>query len=100
LPASVLIDVNAKKTFNVSMTATMEQIRSDLGRILDVAQHGEEVIITRQGKAVAKLTGMSLATQSPNRAAWLTRLGALRQRISACENGTTIEQIIEEDRGA
>ena len=39
------------------MTATVEQTQADLSRILELARNGEEVVITRGGEPVAKLTG-------------------------------------------
>jgi prevent-host-death family protein len=39
------------------MAATLEQIQADLVRLLGVVQQGEEVVITSQGRPVAKLTG-------------------------------------------
>ena len=39
------------------MTATVEQTQADLSRILELACNGEEVVITRGGEPVAKLTG-------------------------------------------
>ena len=39
------------------MTATVEQTQADLARMLELARQGEEVVITRAGEPVAKLTG-------------------------------------------
>ena len=39
------------------MTATVEQTQADLSRILGLARNVEEVVITRDGEPVAKLTG-------------------------------------------
>jgi len=39
------------------MTATVEQTRADLARMLELARQGEEVVITRAGEPIAKLTG-------------------------------------------
>ena len=40
------------------MTATVEQTQADLSRILGLARNVEEVVITRDGEPVAKLTGL------------------------------------------
>jgi antitoxin (DNA-binding transcriptional repressor) of toxin-antitoxin stability system len=42
------------------MTATLEQTQSDLLKLLTLVQQGEEVVITSQGRAVAKLLGFTL----------------------------------------
>ena len=39
------------------MTATVEQTQADVARTLELARQGEEVVITRAGEPVAKLTG-------------------------------------------
>ena len=39
------------------MIATVEQTQADLPRILELAREGEEVVITRGGEPIAKLTG-------------------------------------------
>jgi prevent-host-death family protein len=81
------------------MTATLEQTQADLLKLLGMVQQGEEVVITSQGRPVAKLTAVTQATPSPNRQAWLARLADLRQRLSTGKTGLTVEQILDEDRG-
>ena len=39
------------------MTATVEQTQADLARMLELARQGEEVVITRAGEPIARLTG-------------------------------------------
>lgn len=81
------------------MTATVEQIQTDLLRLLNLAQQGEEVVITSQGKVIAKLTGVPRPKPAPDRQAWLMRLAALRARVATNKTGLTVEQILDEDRG-
>ena len=81
------------------MTATLEQTQADLLKLLRMVQQGEEVVITSQGRPVAKLTGVPQANPSPNRQAWLAKLAQLRQRLSTGKTGLTVEQILDEDRG-
>ena len=81
------------------MTATLEQTQADLLKLLGMVQKGEEVVITSQGRPVAKLTAVPQANPSPNRQAWLARLADLRQRLSTGKTGLTVEQILDEDRG-
>ncbi len=81
------------------MTATLEQTQSDLLRLIDVAQHGEEVLITCEGRAVARLTGVPQPRMATDRRAWLVRLAALRARLATGKPGPTVEQILGEDRG-
>jgi antitoxin (DNA-binding transcriptional repressor) of toxin-antitoxin stability system len=81
------------------MTATLEQTQSDLLRLVDLVQQGEEVVITSQGRAVAKLSAVPQSTPSPNRHAWLARLAELRAQLSTGVRGPTVEQLLDEDRG-
>ena len=39
------------------MIATVEQTQADFVRMLELARQGEEVVITRAGEPIAKLTG-------------------------------------------
>ncbi len=81
------------------MTATLEQTQSDLLRLVNLVQQGEEVVITSQGRAVAKLSAVPQSASSPDRQAWLARLAALREQLSTGKMGPTVEQILDEDRG-
>jgi antitoxin (DNA-binding transcriptional repressor) of toxin-antitoxin stability system len=82
------------------MTATLEQTQADLLKFLGLVQQGEEVVITSEGRPVAKLTAVPGANPPSNRQAWLARLAQLRQRLSTGKAGPTIQQILDEDRGA
>ena len=81
------------------MTAALEQTQADLLKLLGMVQQGEEVVITSQGRPVAKLTGVPQTNQAPNRQAWLAKLAQLRQQLSTGKTGPTIEQLLDEDRG-
>ena len=81
------------------MTATLEQTQSDLLRLVELVQQGEEVVITNRGQAVARLSSMPQSAPMSNRQAWLLRLADLRQQLSTGQTGSALEQIIEEDRG-
>ena len=81
------------------MTATLEQTQSDLLKLVNLVQQGEEVVITSQGRAVAKLSAVPQAAPSVDRKAWLARLVELRDHLSTGKTGPTVEQILDEDRG-
>jgi antitoxin (DNA-binding transcriptional repressor) of toxin-antitoxin stability system len=81
------------------MTATVEQTQSELLKLIDLAQKGEEVVIVNQGRRVARLTSLPEARLNPNRQAWLVQLADLRTRLATDKTGLTIEEILDEDRG-
>ena len=81
------------------MTATLEQTQADLLKLLGMVRAGEEVVITSQGHAVAKLTGVARPNPMPGRKAWLATLAELRRRLDTDKTGLTVEQILDEDRG-
>ena len=81
------------------MTATLEQTQSDLLRLVNLVQQGEEVVITSQGCAVARLSAVPPSTATPSRQAWLARLAELRGQLSTGKTGPTVQQILDEDRG-
>jgi len=80
------------------MTATLEQTQADLVKLLGMVQQGEEVVITREGRPVARLTGVRQVNPTPDRQGWLAELAQLRQQASTGKTGPTVEQILEEDR--
>lgn len=81
------------------MTATLEQTQSDLLRLVNLVQQGEEVVITSQGRAAARLSAVLQSAPAPNRRAWLARLRELREQLSTGKTGSTVEQMLDEDRG-
>jgi prevent-host-death family protein len=68
-------------------------------RLVNLVQQGEEVLITSQGRPVAKLSGLRPSEPAPDREAWLGRLATLREQLSTGKSGATVEQILTEDRG-
>jgi antitoxin (DNA-binding transcriptional repressor) of toxin-antitoxin stability system len=80
------------------MTATLEQTRSDLLRLIELAQQGEEVVITRQGQAIARLTGVPQAKPSSNRRAWLEKLARLRESTATGRITPTTEEVLKDLR--
>jgi antitoxin (DNA-binding transcriptional repressor) of toxin-antitoxin stability system len=81
------------------MIATLEQTQSDLLRLVNLVQQGEEVLITSQGRAVAKLTPVLGPQPLANRKTWLAKLAELRTRIATGRTGLVVEKILDEDRG-
>ena len=80
------------------MTATLEQTQRDLLKLVNLVQQGEEVLLTCQGRAVARLSGVPQSAPSPSRQAWLARMAQLREQLSTGKTGPTVKQIREEDR--
>jgi antitoxin (DNA-binding transcriptional repressor) of toxin-antitoxin stability system len=76
------------------MTATLEQTQSDLLKLLDLVQQGEEVVITSQGRAVAKLSAVPPSAPSQSRQAWLARLRRLRETSATDKTLPTTEEIL------
>jgi antitoxin (DNA-binding transcriptional repressor) of toxin-antitoxin stability system len=81
------------------MTATVEQTQSELLKLIDLAQKGEEVIIVSQGRQVARLMPLLENGLNSERQTWLGKLADLRNRTATGKTGLTIEQILDEDRG-
>lgn len=78
------------------MMATLEQTQSDLLKLVRLVQQGEEVVITSQGRPVARLSAMPQTTPSPNnRQAWLVRLRQLRESTATGKTSPTTEEILD-----
>ncbi len=80
------------------MTATLEQTQADLARLVDLAQQGEEVVITSQGRVVARLTGVPPTKPSLGRQAWLAKLARLRESTATGRTSPTTEEILDDLR--
>jgi prevent-host-death family protein len=80
------------------MTATLEETQSELLKLLGLVQKGEEVVITSQGRPVARLTAVSQTNPVPNRQAWVAKLARLRDSTATGITSPTTEQILDELR--
>ena len=80
------------------MTATLEQTQADLLKLLGMVQRGEEVIITSQGRPVAKLTGLPQTNPSSDRRAWLAKLAKLRDATATGKTLPATEDILDDLR--
>ena len=47
------------------MQVSVHEAKTQLSRLLDLIQSGEDVVIHRHGKAVARLVAVSTSTRSP-----------------------------------
>ena len=80
------------------MTATIEQVQSDWLNLIALAQRGEEVVITSQGRAIVRLTGIAANPASPNRQAWLAKLAGLRESMATGKLAPTTEEMLNDLR--
>ena len=81
------------------MTATVEQTRSELSRLIDLAAQGEEIVITEEGRPVAKLLGIQpLRADNGDKKLWLEQLRELRGKTSTGKAGKSGDEIISEGR--
>jgi antitoxin (DNA-binding transcriptional repressor) of toxin-antitoxin stability system len=78
--------------------ATLEQVQQDWVRLMRLVEEGEEVVITRGGRVVAKLTGVPQAKASLGRQNWLARLARLRESTSTGKTAHTSEEILTDLR--
>ena len=77
------------------MMATLEQTQADLLKLVNLVQQGEEVVITSQGRPVARLSAVPQTSPSPNRQAWLGRLRQLRESTATGKTSPTTEEILD-----
>lgn len=60
-----------------AITVSISEARAQLDRLIDRARQGEDVLITRHGRCVARLVSMARAPR---------RLGSLRGKIRVAED--------------
>lgn len=76
---------------------TVRQARADLARLLDAVEAGEEILITRRGKAVARLAGVAAATE---RAVVYPSHRQLRDGLSSTQTPSAeVIRAIRDERG-
>jgi antitoxin (DNA-binding transcriptional repressor) of toxin-antitoxin stability system len=80
------------------MMATLEKTQSDLARLVSLAQRGEEIMITSEGRVVARLTGVPPVKPPAGRQAWLARLAGLREETATGRTSPTTEEILDDLR--
>lgn len=85
------------------MTATVEQLQSEWAHLIELAQQGEEVVLTSHGQAVARLTAIPRSGSIPERGGWLAELALLRDETATGKTSPSTEEILEDlrsDRGS
>jgi antitoxin (DNA-binding transcriptional repressor) of toxin-antitoxin stability system len=80
------------------MTATLEQTQSDLARLVSLAQQGEEIAITQNGRVVARLTGVPARKQPARRREWLAKLSQLRESTATGKVSPSTEDVLDDLR--
>lgn len=70
----------------------IREARQALPQLVDQAEAGEEIIITRQGRPVARIVAVPRATRA------LPSLGDFRARLGA--DGTPAVRLLREERNA
>ena len=80
------------------MTAAVEQLQSEWRNLIELAQRGEEVVLTSQGRIVARLTGVPQPNSAPDRRAWLAELARLREATATGETSPATEEILDDLR--
>jgi prevent-host-death family protein len=71
--------------------------KNTLGTLLDLVEQGEEIVITRRGKPVARLVRADLAPDRSRAIAAARRIEELRKGVTLGE-GLTLKALIEEGR--
>ena len=87
------------------MIATLSKSMAELPRLVEIASQGEDVVITVEGKAKARLTRANVepgSGASPNGpvdlAVRIKELASLRDMYRTGKAGLTVDQILEETR--
>ena len=82
------------------MTATVEEVQDNLPHWLTLVGQGTEVIVMRDGLAVARISGVSGARRRTpaDHSRWLARLDEFRELHTAGVPRLNLGQTLEEDR--
>lgn len=80
------------------MTATIEQAQANWAHLIALAQGGEDVVITSEGRAIVRLTAIVSKPGSSNRQAWLAKLARLRELTATGKTDPTTEETLDDLR--
>ncbi len=86
-----------KLWFTETVTATLEQVPRERLRLLRLVEVGEEVLIAREGRAVARPSGAPQAKISKISSIWqscLARFACVREGVSTGRASATSEEIL------
>lgn len=72
-------------------TVTLFDAKNRLSALIDQVEHGQEIAITRRGKLVARLVPVVPEARRAKDA--IATLNAVRQRIAACGESFTREEL-------
>jgi antitoxin (DNA-binding transcriptional repressor) of toxin-antitoxin stability system len=99
-PAAWRVDVIWITLYLRRVIATLEQTRRQWDHLMELARHGEEILITEEGRAVAKLSGLlaPVPLSLSDREEWLKELSDLRCRAATVKSAPLIEELLDEDR--
>jgi prevent-host-death family protein len=82
------------------MTVTLSNSQADLPRLVEIASQGEDVVITVEGKPMARLTSANVPSgrNGTDLSIRLKELASLREKYVTGKSGPTVDQILEESR--
>lgn len=79
------------------MIVSLRESKTNLSRLVSLAEGGEEILITVRGKPRARLTAVPQVT-TPDMTAWKTRLERLQKRYATAITSLKSEDIIADLR--
>lgn len=83
------------------MVRTLQESTAELGKLVERASQGEDVLITVGGEVKARLTAAESSGASPKSVdtkQWVEELRARRQRHGAFSGGRNMQEILDEMR--
>lgn len=72
------------------------EAKNTLGSLLDRVEHGEEIVITRRGKAIAKLVPTAIGHD--RRAAHAAAVRLIKRSKGVTLGGVSLKELIDEGR--
>jgi prevent-host-death family protein len=80
------------------MIKSLRESKAKLSEFVELANHGEDVLISVRGKVKARLTKAQPPEGVFNGARWARELRSLHRTYSTGRSNTSIEKILERDR--
>ncbi len=92
------IDLIGRDDYNGHMIKTLRESKAKLSELVDLAGHGQDVLISVRGKIKARLTRATAPTRASNRTLWVQELRRLHKSYGRRAVHPTVDEILSENR--
>ena len=87
------------RDYNGHMIKTLRESKAKLSALVELANRGEDVLISVRGKVKARLTSAGATTDASDRTRWVRELRRLQNSWRCGVTHPTVDEILSQHRG-